>query len=137
MATARGERGVNEFTPEQQRRLVAATSMIGRVGATSVQIRWSDDEEPVVWFVVAMFDDDVWETASGRDPIEAAMRCAEQLVDGGKCVHCGKPTALDTDWESPLSTFARQFDVDLCAYVYDPELNTFRRTCEGEEGSAT
>ncbi|MCB0968293.1 MAG: hypothetical protein KDB37_15785 [Ilumatobacter sp.] len=127
---------MREFSPEQQAKLSAAVAMIGRCGAASVQIRWSDDEDPVVWFVVAEFDEGVWETAAGRDPIEAALRCAEQLVDGATCVHCGRPTALDTDWQSPVTSIADMTGLALCAYVYDPELHTFRRSCEGEETAA-
>lgn len=127
---------MNEFTPEQQHKLSAAVAMIGRCGASSVQIRWSDDEDPIVWFVVAQFDEGVWETAAGRDPIEAALRCAEQLVDGAACAHCERPTALDTDWESPVTSVANRAGLDLCAYVYDPERRTFRRSCEGEEQAA-
>lgn len=121
---------------EQQRKLKAAVDVIGRTGAHSIQIRWSDDEEPTVWFVVAEFDEDVWETASGRDPIEAALRCAEQLLDGGQCRHCGLPSALDTDWENPLATFAAKAGLPICSYTYDPELATFRRSCEGEVTAA-
>lgn len=127
---------VEGLPPEQQRKLKAAVDMIGRCGAASIQIRYSDDEDPTVWFVVASFDADVWETASGRDPVDALLRCAAQLIDGGQCRHCGQPSALDTDWENPLSTFATAVGLPICSYTYDPELATFRRSCEGEASAA-
>ena len=127
---------LDTLPPEQQRKLKAAVDVIGRTGAHNIQIRWSDDEQPVVWFVVASYDEDVWETAAGRDPIDALLRCAAQLIDGGQCRHCGRPSALDTDWENPLSTFAAQVGLPICSYTYDPELATFRRSCEGEASAA-
>jgi hypothetical protein len=123
---------VDTLPPEQRRKLTAVVEMIGRTGADGIQIRWSDDEDPLVWFVVAQFDGGVWETASGRDPVAALLRCAAQLIDGGQCRHCGQPTALDTDWENPLSAFADKVGLPICSYTYDPELATFRRSCEGE-----
>ena len=116
---------------EQERKLTAAVDLLGRTGASGVQIRYSDDESPVVWFVVAEYGPDVWETAAGRDPVEALIRCASQVVDGGTCRHCNLPAVVETDWENPLDVFANRIGFDLCAYTYDPELATFRRSCEG------
>lgn len=108
-------------------RLVAAVDLIGRTGAKEAQVRWSDDEEPTVWFVVAKYADGTAEAAAGMNPLVAAIRLVEQLVDGGACAHCGRPSAVSTDWqhEQPL-------DDVFCWYVYDPETEKFRRSCEGE-----
>lgn len=106
----------------------AAIDLLGRTGAQSMQFRYSDDEEPTVWFCVASYLDkgkSAWETASGHDVEQALLRLCERLVDGGLCNSCGKPTTFDEDWQAPLLSPL------LCAYKFDPELVTFRRSCEG------
>jgi hypothetical protein len=121
------------FDAQVQDRLTACIDLIGRTGAHQVQIRYSDDEQPVVWFVVATYlrrrrgapTRKAHETAAALTPDLAAFRLAETLVDGGQCQHCKRPTGVTADWATsqPLSEL-------ICWYVYDPELNTFRRGCE-------
>ncbi|HKE66007.1 MAG TPA: hypothetical protein VKB59_15330 [Micromonosporaceae bacterium] len=115
------------LTDEQQARLAAGLDLIGRTGAQSFQLRYSDDEQPTVWFVVALYDNDQWETDAARDPIRAVLRLCERLVDGGTCTHCHRPAGLDPD-----SIDTMPLDELVCWYQYDPELKTFRRGCEGE-----
>ena len=102
-------------------KLKASIDFIGRTGADSVQVRYSDDEEPTVWFVVAQFDDRA-EVDAALTPLRAALRLCERLADGGKCAHCGRPCGLEPDmlWTMPLNEL-------ICWYQYDPELKTFRR----------
>jgi hypothetical protein len=57
-------------------------------------------------------------------PTRSALRLIECLVDGGTCTHCKRPSALNAD---DHETF---LDKALCWYLYDPELRTFRRSCE-------
>lgn len=113
--------------PERDARFTAALDLIQRTGARSVQIRYSDDEEPTVWFLVVEYDRDgelVHETASAMNPFTAAMRTIDLLIDGATCVHCRKPTGAIHDLNpTPLNEL-------FCWYVYDPELRTFRRSCE-------
>jgi hypothetical protein len=124
------------FTPEVQDRLVACVDLIGRTGATDFQIRYSDDEQPVVWIAVAKYrrragrDEPTLtrhETAAALRPDQAAFRLVEALVDGGQCQHCRKPTGVLDDWsqEPPLAALGV-----VCWYTYDPELKTYRRGCE-------
>jgi hypothetical protein len=82
---------------ETQQRLAAAVDLLGRTGADSMQIRYSDDEQPVVWFAVALYRDGKWETASAANPLRAILRLGEQLLDGGQCRHCNRPTGLEPD----------------------------------------
>lgn len=107
--------------------LVACVDFIGRMGAKSVQIRYSDDEEPVVWFVVAEYErkgKPYFETNAAMTPDQAAIRLCETLADAGQCTHCKKPTGFtDSIDRMPLE------DV-VCWYQYDPELKTIRRGCE-------
>lgn len=114
-------------SPTDDPRLLAAVDMIGRTGAKEFQIRYSDEEEPVVWFAVATYDDGKGETDASLNPVMAVLRLAERLVDGGQCTHCGRPTGLDPD-----SIDTMPLDQLVCWYQFDPELATFRRGCEGD-----
>ena len=119
------------MSTREKEKLQAALKFIQRTGARQVQIRYSDDESPTVWFVVALYDGnnpagvDGIETDSGLTPIHAALRLCERLCDGGQCVHCGRPTGFEPNalWKMP-------FDQVICWYQYDPELKVYRRGCE-------
>lgn len=109
-------------------KLKAALDLIRRTGASGVQIRYSDDEQPVVWLGVARYEIDdktLHQVAAALDPVRAVLRLCEALVDGGTCTHCMRPTGLDPDTldTMPLNQL-------VCWYQYDPELKTFRRGCE-------
>jgi hypothetical protein len=91
------------------------------------QLRYSDDEEPVVWMAVAIYDDERWECAAARHPLKALFRLCEQVILGGTCTHCHRPTGFEEEPDGgPMP-----FDQSICWYRYDPELVTFRRACEG------
>jgi hypothetical protein len=120
-------------------RLMAAVDMARRTGAREVQIRYSDDEQPVVWMVVAGYStrgDGVprptgkvnrFRVGAGLSPLEAAMALLNDAVDGAICTHCGRPTGITGDFEGKMP-----LDEYICWYRYDPELKTFRRDCEGD-----
>jgi hypothetical protein len=72
------------------------------------------------------------EVAAALNPLTAAMRLLDQIVDGGVCQHCGKVTAVSDNWKGPTI-----LEEHICWYIYDPENNTFRRQCEGDESAAT
>lgn len=116
---------------EQQDKLLAAIKFIRRCGASHVQIRYSDDESPTVWIVVAMFDGnntlgiDGVEVDAAIDPFRAVLRLCERLANGGMCAHCERPVGLEPD-----SLLRMPFDKNICWYQYDPELKVFRRGCE-------
>jgi len=114
--------------PHEDPRFAAAIALIGRTGAKSTQIRYSDDEQPVVWMAVAEYPRGRWDAAAGRDPLTAVLRLCETLMDGGTCAHCGRPTGFDADDQDfdQLGT-----DAIICWTQWDPELKTFRRHCKG------
>jgi len=116
---------VEGLPPTEDPRFIASVDLIGRTGALGFQFRFSDDDDPTVWMALSLYEDHRWEVAAGRDLLQAVYRLLEVLIDGGKCTHCRRPSAFLGD---SLDSFPEM----LCAYSYDPELQTFRRGCEGD-----
>jgi hypothetical protein len=115
-------------------KFAAALDMVRRTGADEVQVRYCEEEKPIVWMVAAHWPDregilkDHWDVAGGMNPWIAMLRLCEATIDGGTCIHCYKPTAID---DKPADAFLEATESFMCWYRYDPELNTFRRSCEG------
>jgi hypothetical protein len=67
------------------------------------------------------------EAAAAIDPVTATLRLCAQVIDGGHCAHCHRLTIFieDADDPGPLGRAG-------CVYQWDPELVTFRRSCEGD-----
>lgn len=110
----------------------AAIDLIGRLGAKGFQIRYDEEQEPIVWVAVVELSGERFEAAAALTPERAAYRLCERLVDGGKCVHCRRPTAVEEDWRADLPMAEH-----VCWYIFDPELKKFRRSCEGEAQART
>ena len=66
------------------------------------------------------------DVAASIAPEEAIFRLCDQVMDGGRCAHCHRPCGVARDLE-PLPA-----GEVICWYVYDPELDTYRRGCEGD-----
>lgn len=122
---------------------LAVIELLRRTGAEGIEIRYSDpaedgDDGPVVWMAVARYPSTIdlsrssapprhrYEVDAAMTPAGAVLRLAERLIDGGECTHCHRPTVFDAD---PLG--AGPLDALGCVYRFDPELATYRRTCEG------
>jgi hypothetical protein len=136
--------------PDADPRIAAAVALIGRTGADNFEIRFCDGHDddvgkpPVIWLAIAHWPamelessegtrdhrPEHFEAAGGLTPWLAVFRLCETTMDGGTCRHCGRPTLVD---DKPADAMLRQFEsaADVCAYRYDPELDTFRRACEG------
>jgi hypothetical protein len=116
-------------------RLTAAIDLIGRTGAKGFELRYDEgesDEQRTVWMAIAEWPHG-WDAGAGTTPARAAMRLLDQVIDGGACAHCGRPTGVTDHWESGMPLAAA-----VCWYVFDPETEKFRRSCEGEtEGRGT
>lgn len=65
------------------------------------------------------------------DPLRAVLRLLDRMIDGGECTHCHKPTAVSDNFAAPTPLAEH-----ICWYVFDPELATFRRGCEGDTPEA-
>jgi hypothetical protein len=120
-------------------RALGAIDMLRRTGALSVQVRFSDDEEPTLWMACGEW---AWldgrpvpattpgamrryEAAGALTVERALLRLCEQVIDGGMCAHCNRPTIFDDGFDETLHAEV------FCWTQWDPELRTFRRDCEG------
>jgi hypothetical protein len=122
----------------QDNRFIAAVDMLGRTGISDFQIRYCDEDQPTVWIAVAHWPERVvdgevvivehWDACGGPTPWRAVFRLCEASIDGGHCRHCGRPTSVD---DSPADALLDSFSELICWYRFDPELETFRRSCEG------
>ncbi len=120
--------------------VIAVIDLLGRTGAKDFQIRYSDDQEPTVWIAVARysvrspgdaFPTRHYQAAGGLTPDAAAYALLEQVLDGGMCVHCGRQTAVERQWDD-AEFLAELSAVGVCVYAYDPETKRYRRSCEGD-----
>lgn len=115
---------------ELDERFLPAVEMIGRTGAKSFTIRWCEEEDPPIWMALASYEQPRktihHEVAAALDPVQAVFRLCDQLIDGGQCLHCQRPTGFSPDFD-PMP-----MDEVFCWYQFDPELKTFRRSCEAE-----
>jgi hypothetical protein len=115
-----------DLKKEEQERLGACIDLIRRSGSKTFELRYSDDEEPTVWMAIGKWGDQ-FEAAGAMTPIRALVRLLEAVIDGGRCNHCERPTAVSDDWQGQFP-----MEEQVCWYIYDPEMKTFRRGCEGE-----
>lgn len=135
---ARRRREARRHDVELTAKTKAAMDLVQRCGAESIDIRYSGSGEPddcgppLIWTFVAVLEHGA-RAGAGVAMEEAALRMAEATVDKGQCAHCGRITAVDDD---PDDTFNQLLAPMFCWYVFDPELSTFRRSCEGETGRA-
>jgi hypothetical protein len=132
--------------PSEDPRFLAAIKMLERTGMREFRIGHTpeDDGEPVVWYATAMWMIDrqtgkpvaryghkSHEAAAAMQPVAALFRLCDQVVTDGRCAHCGQPTIFDENpSDSPLDALLNAMG---CVYAYDPELQVFRRGCEGDE----
>ena len=118
----------------QHGKFAAALDLLGRTGAGEFQIRYCEEEEPTVWMAIAHWPErpglviEHWDVGGGLNPWTAMLRLCESTIDGGTCIHCHKPTGID---DKPVDALDKATEMIICWYRYDPELNTFRRSCEG------
>lgn len=126
-------------------RFIAGVKLLERSGAREFRIGWSDpdDGDPTVWYAYARWQVDLqtgrpvarWgrayhEAMAAIDPVEAVMRLCEKMVDGGICTHCDRMTVFSPNVDPQLEEITAV--AAGCLYGWDPELETFRRGCEGD-----
>jgi hypothetical protein len=113
-------------------KMIAGVDLIRRTGAIDCRIGYSDPDDglPVVWYACCTYLNDISEAAGALDPEKAVLRLCETLVDGGECAHCTRPSVFEENFEE-VGFYDLVTPDTFCVYGWDPELNTFRRGCEG------
>lgn len=75
----------------------AAFELIGRTGATSLQIGFLHDDVPMeeaAWWAHAQYKGSRITVENKTSPLEAAEGLARRLLTGGQCTHCRKLITL-------------------------------------------
>lgn len=127
-----------DYDPHDDRQYVATVDLLRRTGLRKFSLRWQDDEDPVAWLVVGTWPapdvdglgatPDRHEVGAAFHPLAALLNLAEKVIDGGTCRHCSMPTIFDHRLRVGAGDV---LDLMGCVYRYDPELDTYRRSCEG------
>lgn len=120
----------------EERRLVTTLGLVSKLGAGAVQIRHDDAEKetggPNVWTCLAFSENGQphWEIGAGFDPLTAATRLAQSIVDGATCASCDRFTVLDVEWLPPRPWPAA---VPVCKVQYHAKRDAFFRACQAKE----
>lgn len=104
-------------------RMTAAVDLLGRTGADEFQVRYCDEEQPVIWMAAGCWPGGRWEAAAAMHPLAAVFRLLDQVIDGGTCKHCGRPTGFEP------GTDPMPLDKLVCWYQYDPGTRKFTKGC--------
>lgn len=123
-------------------RFIAAVKLLERTGSASFRIGYTDENEdgkPVIWHATVEYRRQhgiafsrIHEVDAALDPVTATLRLCERVIDGGRCAHCGKSTVFAGGTDSSHEQKVAR-GVNGCLYAWDPELETFRRDCEGDK----
>lgn len=82
---------------------MAAVDQLGRTGARAYEVGYEEDTDPVVWNATVTYQGTkLWRSAA--DPVRATELLLEDVIDGGLCTSCGRPTALILDGQPSLDT---------------------------------
>lgn len=117
-------------------RHLALIDLFRRFGAAEFSIGYADDVFPdvTVWLTLARLHPTiversgydptvpVYRTGSGTTIGQALEALTERMTEGAVCRHCGRPAAVEHDHGTAWPPL-------ICAYQWDPELKTYRRSC--------
>jgi hypothetical protein len=76
---------LHELSIDDNKRLVEAITYLRRnCGARAFQLRYSDDEQPVIWMALAIVEGGGHEVAASLHPVRAVERLCERLCADAK-----------------------------------------------------
>ncbi len=119
--------------PEGDPRWIPAVDLLRRTGMREFQIRFCEEDEPVVWIAVARHDviggkpvakggSPVWSAGAGMNPTAALFALCDSLIDGGICRYCQRPAGFAPDPEMGLLP-------GVCWQRWNPGRKEFSRSC--------
>jgi hypothetical protein len=79
--------------------LVAAADLVGRTGATAMEVGHVHDGVPAGeggWYAHAQYRGARIIAENHRGPVEAMEALTRRLMSGGKCTHCGRTITLSS-----------------------------------------
>jgi len=113
-------------------RFLPALDLLGRTGLSGFVLRYDEDDEggPLVWLAVGRWDTEagtLYEVGSGFNPTQAVFRLCDEAISGGRCHHCNRMAGFAEDIDLVAPALLADY---VCWQQWDPELATFRRSCE-------
>lgn len=110
-------------------RIVAARQLLTEFGVKHFDygITTTAEGQFVVW-ATGTWPNGEAEVGAGMDALTAVLRLCGEVIDGEACPHCDSPMLFTED----LNGVDLLESAGACVYAWDPELLTFRRSCEGE-----
>lgn len=85
------------FRAEHEREFHAAVDLVGRSGASDLELGYLHDEVPseeAGWWASANYKGAKIFVEGHKGPVAAAQALAEKVLDGALCVHCNKQVTL-------------------------------------------
>lgn len=82
-----------DLDPDVKARMSAALEMLGRTGAAAFELSYDDDLDPIRWTATVTYrGTKLWRTT--LHPVTATEALLAEVIDGGACTTCGRPTAV-------------------------------------------
>jgi hypothetical protein len=113
-------------------RFIGGVELLRRTGMTEFQLRFDEEQDPVVWNALAKFTGDRYVVGSALAPDRALFDLCERVIDGGKCVHCGRPSVFTPPGDEPIPGLTRS----LCLYQWSDDKQVFDRACASSASTA-
>jgi hypothetical protein len=77
--------------------VTACADLVGRTGATGLEIGYLNDDPPHLWYAHAQFRGARISVEDQPGPVEAADALCRRLLAGAQCQHCHGLVALSDD----------------------------------------
>jgi hypothetical protein len=91
---------VSRIDAAQEDAVVAGVDLVGRSGASDVEIGYLDDDVPseqAHWYAQASYQGARIAAENLRGPVEAVEALARRILTGAKCAHCDGVVSLSDE----------------------------------------